>query len=64
MGTHPMATTFDNTVHKPAQETRSVQDRPVDRIWPSVVIAFGLALTGAWVCLLGYGLVLLVAAAI
>ena len=58
-----MATTFDNTVHKPAHETRSLQDRPVHRIWPSVVIAFGLALTGAWVCLLGYGLVYLVAAA-
>lgn len=59
-----MATTFDITIHRPAHETRALQDRPVHRIWPSVVIALGLALTAAWVCLLGYGLVLLVEAAI
>jgi hypothetical protein len=26
------------------------------RIWPPAVIAFGLGLTGGWICLLGYGL--------
>lgn len=26
------------------------------RIWPPAVVAFGLGLTGAWTCLLAYGL--------
>jgi hypothetical protein len=29
-------------------------------IWPRALIAFGLALTSAWTCLLGYGLIKLV----
>jgi hypothetical protein len=33
-------------------------------IWPRVIVAFGLALTVAWICLLGYGLVKLVELAI
>jgi hypothetical protein len=30
------------------------------QIWPTAVIAIGLGLTGAWVSLLGYGLVELI----
>jgi hypothetical protein len=29
-------------------------------IWPAAAIAFGLGLTAAWICFLGYGLVKLV----
>ena len=29
----------------------------IHRIWPSATIAFGLGLSVAWACLLGYGLV-------
>jgi hypothetical protein len=32
----------------------------VRQIWPTAVIAFGLGLTAAWICFLGYGLVKLV----
>jgi hypothetical protein len=32
----------------------------IDRIWPIAVIAFGLGLTAAWVCLLGYGVARLI----
>jgi hypothetical protein len=31
--------------------------RTIHRVWPLAVIAFGLGLTAAWVCLLGYGMV-------
>ena len=34
------------------------------RIWPTVLVAFGLGLTAAWIGLLGYGLVRLAAPAI
>jgi hypothetical protein len=34
------------------------------RIWPGVVIAFGLTLTAAWICLLGYALVKIIEMAI
>ena len=34
------------------------------RIWPAAAIAFGLGLTAAWMCFLGYGLVKLVEIAI
>ena len=34
------------------------------RVWPTGVIAFGIGLTAAWMCLLGYGLVKLVELAI
>jgi hypothetical protein len=37
---------------------------PVHRIWPVAVIVFGLALTAAWMCLLGYALVKLIEMAI
>ena len=32
----------------------------IHRIWPVAVIAFGLGLTAAWICLLGYGILKLV----
>ena len=32
----------------------------VRQIWPKAVIAFGLGLTAAWICFLGYGLVKLI----
>jgi hypothetical protein len=39
-------------------------DPPAQRVqhpeWPAAIIAFGLGLTVAWVCLLGYGLVVLI----
>jgi hypothetical protein len=33
------------------------------RVWPPAAIGFGLGLTAAWICLLGYGLVSLIALA-
>lgn len=36
----------------------------IHRIWPVAVIVFGLALTAAWMCLLGYALVKLIEMAI
>jgi hypothetical protein len=36
----------------------------VHRIWPVAVVGFGLALTAAWLCLLGYELVKLLEMAI
>ena len=59
-----MDAVFGDTAHETTQTQVPVRDGRAGRIWPSVVIAFGLALTGAWVCLLGYGLVRLVEAAI
>jgi hypothetical protein len=41
----------------PAQRARR-------KIWPAAEITFGLVLTVAWVCLLGYGLIELVRLAI
>ena len=45
-------------------ETAPAIDRPsapaaiqvIDKIWPIAVIAFGLGLTAAWKCFLGYGI--------
>ena len=36
----------------------------IHRIWPVAVIAFGLGLTAAWMCLLGYALVKIIEMAI
>ena len=36
-----------------------VADPPIRRMWAPVMIGFGLGLTGAWMSLLGYGLVTL-----
>ena len=33
------------------------------RIWPPAIIALGLGLTAAWICLLGYELISLIALA-
>jgi hypothetical protein len=33
------------------------------RIWPRAMVALGLGLTAAWTCLLGYGVVSLIALA-
>ena len=32
----------------------------VHRIWPAAVVAVGLAVTAAWSCVLGYGLIVLI----
>jgi hypothetical protein len=40
------------TVDKPPARTATPA---IHRIWPVAVIGFGLGLTAAWVCLLGYG---------
>ena len=34
------------------------------RIWPPAIIALGLGLTAAWICVLGYGLVSVITIAI
>jgi hypothetical protein len=41
----------------PAADIRpaSVTAPIIHRVWPVAVIAFGIGLTAAWVCLLGYG---------
>jgi hypothetical protein len=36
----------------------------IHRIWPVAMITFGLALTAAWICLLGYALVKIIEMAI
>ena len=36
----------------------------IRRIWPQAVIVFGLALSAAWICFLGYGIVKLIEMAI
>ena len=41
----------------PAQQVRR-------EIWPAAAITFGLVLTVAWVCVLGYGLIELVRLAV
>jgi hypothetical protein len=43
-----------------APNSQPARRLPVRRIWPTAVIAFGLGLTAAWICFLGYGLVKLV----
>ena len=35
----------------------SAPEPVIHRIWPPLIIAFGLGLSVAWACLLGYGLV-------
>jgi hypothetical protein len=43
-----------------APNSQHARKLPVHQIWPTAVIAFGLGLTAAWICFLGYGLVKLV----
>ena len=56
------------TISEITCETASAVDVPstaaatpvIDRIWPIAVIAFGLGLTAAWICFLGYGITKLI----
>jgi hypothetical protein len=43
-----------------ASHTAQARERVIRDIWPTATIAFGLGLTLAWACLLGYGLFSLV----
>ena len=47
----------------PAKAYRKVKP-VIGRIWPTVVIAFGLTLTVVWVCFLGYALIKIIEVAI
>ncbi|MFY9602829.1 MAG: hypothetical protein WBX05_18845 [Pseudolabrys sp.] len=69
----PLAPEIISGVHAAAvnEETDSnfrplteITEPYIYRIWPGVVIAFGLALTAAWICLLGYALVKIIEMAI
>jgi hypothetical protein len=54
-----VSTLFD---HAPTAEPSPKRtDARIHRIWPGAVVATGLVLTAAWTCLLGYGLIQLVA---
>jgi hypothetical protein len=56
---------FAATAPAPMADSRSTPAaQPLfDRIWAPAMIALGLGLTAAWACLLGYGLVSLIALA-
>jgi len=44
----------------PSSSHAALTAHPIfDRIWPPAIIAFGLGLTGTWICLLGYGLIII-----
>jgi hypothetical protein len=43
-----------------ARNSQPTRRLAVPQIWPTAVLAFGLGLTAAWICFLGYGLVKLV----
>ena len=47
----------------PTADSRSglATEPVIHRIWPSATVAFGLGLSAAWTCLLGYGLFKLIA---
>ena len=52
---------FTYKVAAPVDKPSATAAAPVIyRVWPTAVIAFGLGLTAAWICLLGYGLVRIV----
>ena len=61
---------MSDTTYQPGSPTAAAQSTPraatrvIHRIWPVAVIAFGLALTAAWMCLLGYALVKIIEMAI
>jgi hypothetical protein len=61
---------MSDTTYQPGSPTADTQSVPraathvIHRIWPVAVIGFGLALTAAWMCLLGYGLVKIIEMAI
>jgi len=56
---------FAATAPGPTADSRFVPAAQplLQRIWPQAMIALGLGLTAAWTCLLGYGLVSLIALA-
>ena len=60
-----MGSAFAVTAPAPTADSRSTPAAQplLDRIWPQAMIALGLGLTAAWACLLGYGLVSLIALA-
>ena len=43
-----------------AADSAPAAKRFVHRISPSVIVGVGLGLTAAWVCCLGYGLIILI----
>jgi hypothetical protein len=55
---------FMTTMDHAQTEQAAEASRALHRIWPLAVVAFGLGLTAAWTCLLGYGLVFLIGYAI
>ena len=56
--------TYESAPTADAQSVPRTATHVIHRIWPVVVIVFGLALTAAWMCLLGYALVKLIEMAI
>ena len=61
---------MSDTTYRPGSPTADTHSAPrtatpvIHRIWPVAVIAFGLGLTAAWMCLLGYVLVKIIEMAI
>ena len=61
---------MSDTTYRPGSPTTDTHSAPrtttpvIHRIWPVAVIAFGLGLTAAWMCLLGYVLVKIIEMAI
>lgn len=57
---HNQTARLADTVHATAAVVRSsaTPEKILHQIWPAAVIGTGLVLTGAWTCLLAYGLVL------
>ena len=56
--------TYEAAPTADAQSVPRAATPVIHRIWPVAVIGFGLALTAAWMCLLGYGLVKIIEMAI
>ena len=56
--------TYEVTPTADAQLVPRAATPVIHRVWPVAVIGFGLALTAAWICLLGYGLVKIIEMAI
>jgi len=56
------ATVRTTSDHAPTAEPSPTRTNArIYRIWPAAVIGTGLVLTAAWTCLLGYGLIQLIA---
>jgi hypothetical protein len=50
-----------DTGHATTLRSSATPGKILHRIWPAAVIGTGLVLTAGWTCLLGYGLIQLVA---